>query len=480
MPLSSQDPAASAEFPILSSPWPSPVGIAGWGASGRAAAGLLRRAGADVIACDGRSDVSNELPGVVLRAGSHDLSDCADIVLSPSFNPDWPENQQAAHLQPWWELRRAGRVRVHSEIELARLARSLPWITIGGTDGKSTTAALTHHLAVSLVGETLLGGNSWTAISEVIQTAPGARAAVVEVSAFQLWAGHQLRPDVAVLTNIAEDHLDHYGTMDAYVEAKLRILAHLGTGTAAVLNAGDARLAAQVPNLVASGVELALFGDVEPEPADGVTIRCWLDGDDLVWVDAAGRLQVPRSSLAAPGPHNARNALAALAAIALCERRSPVTFAAPDVATALNSFRGLPHRVEIVGTQGQARWFNDSKATNVHAAVAGLSGMRPGTVVIAGGVDKGLLLDSLVDAWVALDAPVVAIGQIAERLVQQAAGRVCVERAESLQEAIELAKQRSDGERDVILSPACSSFDMFRSFEHRGDEFRRLVAQALD
>lgn len=433
----------------------------------------------EVIACDGRPDVRTDLPGVVLRAGSHDLRECADIVLSPSFNPDWPENRQAAHLQAWWDARRSGRLRVHSEVELARLVRPLPWITIGGTDGKSTTAALTHHLAQTLVGETLLGGNSWTAISEVVLTGPTARAAVVEVSAFQLWEGHSLRPDVAVLTNIAEDHLDHYGTMDAYVEAKLRILTHLGAGTAAVVNAGDGRLAAQVPKLAEAGVTLALFGDVEPEPARGVSIRCWQRGDELVWADGEGRLVVPRRTLAAPGPHNARNALASLAAIALCERRSPVSFEASDVADALSSFSGLPHRVELVGREGSARWFNDSKATNVHAAVAGLSGMRSGTVVIAGGVDKGLELDALVDAWVALDASVVAIGEIAERLMRQASGRVRVERAESLAQAIELAKRHSGGDRDVILSPACSSFDMFRSFEHRGDEFRRLVAQAL-
>jgi UDP-N-acetylmuramoylalanine--D-glutamate ligase len=430
-----------------------------------------------VVACDGRADAVADVPGVELRAGSHDLAGCADVVLSPSFNPDWPENRTAPHLKSWWEARRAGLVRFHSEVELAALARDLPWITIGGTDGKSTTAALTHHLARVLIGPALLGGNSWTAISDVIQTASDARLAVVEVSAFQLWEGHALCPSVVVLTNIAEDHLDHYGSMDDYVQAKLQILRHLGPDNSAVLSGSDARLLQQAPILAARGVKVALFGDSEPSPSTGVVLRAWHDGAMLKWRDRSGELAVARHALAGPGPHNARNALAAVAALCLCENRGVAELDESAVTDALKSFRGLPHRVELVGERGAARWYNDSKATNVHAAVAGLSGMRPGCVVIAGGVDKGLQLGTLVDAWRLLDAQVIAIGEIAERLIAEAGEGVSVRRSESMESAVALALELSGDERDVILSPGCSSFDMFRSFEHRGDEFRRLVSE---
>jgi UDP-N-acetylmuramoylalanine--D-glutamate ligase len=478
--LSSQDPPAPgpADDPtILQRPGilRSPIGIAGWGSSGQAAAIALASVGFDVIACDARTDLPpSPHPRIQLRPGSHDLSPCRDVVLSPSFNPEWPENQSAPHLAPWWEAARRQEIRLFSEVEIARLLRPLPWITVGGTDGKSTTAALCAHLYRHLSGPVLLGGNSWTAISDVIRSTPEARAAVVEVSAFQLWARHQLRPDIAILTNIAEDHLDHYGTMDRYVAAKRHILANLDGSSTAIVNSDDQRLRGFIDPLLDQGVRVLAFGD-RPCDHDRVTSYAWHDADGLHLQTPAGTLSVGRHSLAAPGPHNARNALAAAWAVIASGGAALELPRVSELADALSTFRGLPHRTELVATRGHARWYNDSKATNAHAALAGLRGMRDGTVVIAGGVDKGLDLSELVAQWEAMQSPVVVIGAIAERMMDEARGRVDIRSAASLERAVELASELSDGERDVVFSPACSSFDMFRSFEHRGDVFRQLA-----
>ena len=448
----------------LTDPLPSHqrVAVLGLGASGRAACRLLGRLGKSVIASDRRTDRPEGLGDhVEFRGGGNSVGDATAVVVSPGLNPEWPENRSNPQLAPIWEAVHAKRLEIWSEVELAIAALARPTITIGGTDGKSTTAAMIRDLLGAADKRVAFGGNSWTALSVVVCDADVADYCVAEVSAFQLWAGHRLHPNVSVLTNIAPDHLDHYAHEEDYVRAKLHIYEHMTAGDVAVLNAEDARLGAASHGLQARGISVERFG-IEAS-TDG---RAHVDGDVLRW----GEATLPRSCLAVPGTHNQKNALSAfLAARALCP---DVTLAVAESAFA--AFQGLPHRLERVRVRHGVTWFNDSKATNVHAAVTGLRSLELPVVAIVGGVDKQLDLGDLIEELRNAVA-VIVIGELRARLVAEVGGGFEIRTAENLEEAVRIADGVATTGDAVVLAPGCSSFDMFDSFEHRGDVFRDLV-----
>jgi UDP-N-acetylmuramoylalanine--D-glutamate ligase len=447
------------------------IAVVGLGEAGRGACHLLAALGRDVVALDANPDAQRGgLPdSVELHPGSHDPRGASLAVLSPGLNPEWPENRDRPALAPLW---RAG-IPLVGEIELAAAAHPAPLLSVGGTDGKSTTAALAHHLMRATGVDAALGGNSWTALSRVVLARPDAAALVAEVSAFQLFAPHGLRPRAAILTNIAPDHLDHYAGLDDYVEAKRHVLANLGAGDRFIANDADARLAGFATDLERRGVPTLRFDDARrPDAADAA----WLDGD-LLRVALDGRdLAVRRSALALPGPHNTRNALAALAGC-LVLRGDETWPTEAALEQALASFEGLPHRLRRVAVVDGVTWVNDSKATNVHAAVTGLRAIDGPLVAIVGGVDKGLALEPLVEELRARARAVVVIGAIAERLAAELRGAgVRTVPAASMADAVAAAASEARAGDTVLLAPACSSFDMFRSFEHRGDVFEAAVA----
>lgn len=449
------------------------VAVLGLGAAGQAAVRLLAKLGKHVIASDRRASVDAALPaGVELRRGGNEIGDATAVVLSPGLNPEWPENRDNPALAGLWSAWREGRVQVWSEVELAIAAFGGPTITVGGTDGKSTTAAMTRDVAAAAGRRVLFGGNSWTALSDVLLETPDADICVAEVSAFQLWAGHGLRQDVAILTNIAPDHLDHYAGEDDYVAAKFHAFANMGAGTTAVLNAADARLGARRAALQARGIATVGFALDAPGPEWGA--RAWADERAFVVADRFGELRLPLSALQLPGAHNRKNALAALAAVrALTAGASPT---ATEAERALGDFRGLPHRLELVRELDGVLWLNDSKATNIHAAVTGLTSLDRPVVAIVGGVDKNLELAPLFDALDRGARHVVLIGGLTARFDTEAGARSWTrEAAPDLPSAVAAARRAAGPGDAVVLAPACSSFDMFRSFEHRGDVFRTLV-----
>ncbi len=437
------------------------VAVLGLGASGRAACKLLGLFGKAVIASDSR-DLDLDLGGhVELRTGGNDIGDATAIVVSPGLNPEWPENRDNPALAAIWSAVASGELAIWSEVELAIAAFPGPTITVGGTDGKSTTAAMIRDVLRAAGKNVLFGGNSWTALSEVLAEQKSADVCVAEVSAFQLWRGHALHPEVSVLTNIAPDHLDHYDAEEDYVRAKFHIHTNMQDGDTAILNIEDDRLAGSAAALEARGIDVHGFG------LDSAGRGAHVSGGQLVW----GQDTIPASAVAVPGRHNQKNALSAfLAARAV----------APDLTTeqargAFESFNGLPHRLERVRILNRVTWFNDSKATNVHAAVTGLSSLDQTIVAIVGGVDKELDLAPLIDVLKPARA-VVAIGDLRGRLCAEAEGQLVVSTADSLEDAVKLAHSAAQPGDAVVLAPGCSSFDMFRSFEHRGDVFRDLVA----
>lgn len=445
------------------------VAVLGYGASGRAATNLLRAMDKRVWVSDRQGAPDREDPGVVFRFGENSVGDASVAILSPGLNPEWPENANNPALAQLWARVEAGELRLMSEVELGLRAFGRPWIGIGGTDGKSTTAAMTHHLALAFGERTALGGNSWEAFSAVALEADAATTlAVAEVSAFQLHRPHGMKPKVAILTNIARDHLDHYASFDDYVRAKEALFMNQAEGDWAVLNADDPVARDLGLRLEVRGVGVAWFANGDAQGAFAAGER----GDELVLRFQGQEITAPFSALSLAGAHNRRNALAASLALTLALGRLPD---ADAWRARLGNFKGLPHRVAFVREHRGVRYFNDSKATNVHAACIGIHAMDRPTVAIVGGVDKRLDLAPLFEALAARTHTIVAIGELREGLRALCPSSIAFVEAESMDAAVSAAASAARSGDAVLLAPASSSFDMFKSFEHRGELFEAAV-----
>jgi UDP-N-acetylmuramoylalanine--D-glutamate ligase len=382
------------------------------------------------------------------QAGASDL-----VVPSPGVRPDHPA-LVAAH--------DAG-VPVRAEIDLAaarlRARVDAPrLIAVTGTNGKTTVTTLVDEMLREAGIPSAAAGN----IGRPLLEAAGDDVAVVvaEVSSFQLaFTTDAFAPDVAVLLNVAEDHLDWHGSVEAYARAKAELFRHQGERGVLVVNRDDpvaARLAAGAPGrVVGFGVGVPAAGDF------GVT------GTDLV--GPSGVLgPVPGSG----APHDAANALAAAAAA------TEVGADVAAVARALAGFGGLAHRVQLVGERNGVRYYDDSKATNPHATAGALTGFDH-AVLIAGGRNKALDLTALRGHAPRLRA-VVAIGESADEVEAVFSGAVPVVHAATMRAAVQLATAHARPGDAVLLSPACASFDWYDSYAARGDDFAREVALLAD
>lgn len=461
----------------LTDPFPehASVGVHGFGASGRAATELLRKLGKEVVVADAHYvQTPPHIEGVRFQIGSHHITGVRAHVLSPSLNPEWPENQKKPELQALYASVQQGKSVAISEIELALRAFAKSYIAIGGTDGKSTTAALTHAVSGAFGHESLVGGNSWRALSAVVldHLETSVNTVVVEISAFQLHRPHGIRPNVAILTNIAADHLDHYANFDAYVDAKLALFMHQRRGDTAILSRGNVHAERLAATLQERGVRVLWFGNEALGSREGAgeserAIEICVD--DIAF-------EVPLEAITVLGPHNRRNVMASVLAWVAHTGRAPDRAALHH---ALMEFRGLPHRVRYVKEIGGVAYYNDSKATNVHAACVGIASMTRPTLAIVGGVEKHLSLDALWDALAPRGRMIIAMGELQQRIVHEAPRHLPVLCASSMEEAVRIAHEKAEEGDAVLLAPTSSSFDMFRSFEARGDAFEAAV-HALD
>lgn len=348
---------------------------------------------------------------------------------------------------------------VWGELELAyRLFRGKV-AAVTGTNGKSTVTTLLGAMAGRAFPRVFVGGNLGTPFA-----AAGAEErdwAVVEASSFQLESIEAFRPRVALLLNISEDHRDRYPDLSSYAAAKTAIFRNQGPGDVAVLNADDPEVAARAGEAPAETIFFSLS-----RPLDR---GACLDGDAIVFRDRGAEERYSRSHLKIRGLQNVENAMAAVAAA----RRMGVP---PDaVRESLASFPGLPHRVEFVRRVRGVSYFNDSKGTNVGAVLKCLEGFAEPVVLIAGGRDKGVDFRPLREPLRRKGRAAVLIGEARERMEREIGGAVPLRRAASLGEAVEEAAACARSGDVVVLSPACSSFDMFRNFEERGDAFRDAV-----
>jgi UDP-N-acetylmuramoylalanine--D-glutamate ligase len=428
------------------------VVVVGLGRSGVAAARLCRARGARVLATDCRpaeqlSEEARSLDAELYAGGHGDVPfEQVDLVVVSPGVPPLPELDRAT---------RAG-AEVIGELELA--ARLCPGqlCCVGGTNGKSTTTMLASHMFEQAGLEVFRGGNLGTPLSEAVGRSWD--VLLVEVSSFQLERAPTFRPHVSVLLNVSEDHLDRHPSLDEYARAKGQAFVNQAADDVAVIPAGNPVCAAQALRGAGQIVTFGMSGDYRVE------------GRDLVESATGTRFSLDAVQL--HGWHNLLNAAAALAAV----RAFGVSASA--VEAGLRSFRGLPHRMEFSGEIGGVRFYDDSKGTNVAAAVTALLGLgEERGVLIAGGRDKRGSYAALVEALQRKGRAVVVIGEAAVRIAEAVGTRLRVEHAASMPEAVRRAHRLARPGDAVLLSPACASLDMFEDYADRGRHFVTAVNQ---
>ncbi|MDX6767688.1 MAG: UDP-N-acetylmuramoyl-L-alanine--D-glutamate ligase [Candidatus Methylacidiphilales bacterium] len=427
------------------------VVVLGMGESGRAAAELLVTKGADVIIRDSKMNerierVAERLrpQGVRVEVQPRPFHPCRiDLgVLSPGIDPSVPLVSQL----------RADKVPIISEIELAFRFCEKPVVAITGTNGKSTTTELIAAVLTAGGKRTEACGNIGKPFSDVARNAEDLDVITLEVSSFQLEAIETFRPRMAVFLNFAPDHLDRYRDMDEYWKAKLRIFENQGPDDFALVNSD-----LSLPFLAARRITFNAYGrEAEYTFRDG-------------WLCRHDKKIIEQSKTSLRGPHNAENQLAALALGDL------YGIDHETVAGVFASYRALPHRCELVRQIEGVDYVNDSKATNLHSLESALQGMSTPCVLIAGGKDKGFDYAAIKDLVGRHVAHAVLIGEAQSRMVEAWGQRTRCHRAVDLADAVQTARRLARPGQTVLLSPGCSSYDMFKNFEERGQLFRELV-----
>jgi len=430
--------------------------VLGLARSGRAAMRLLADAGADALGADEKGGIDGIEGAVRLGPFTGDLLDGREeVILSPGI-PMAHGIVRLAHDRG---------IPVTSELSFGARFVEAPIVAVTGTNGKSTTVSMAGAILEAAGIPAVVAGNVGTPLSAVARSIDPSGVCVVEVSSFQLEAVADFRPRASGILNMTPDHLDRYPDEESYYEAKQGIAANAREEDLFFFNADDERCRRAADRF--PGARIPFSGGRLLD--EGV----FLDGDSIVRAGAAGREEIMnRGELGVVGLHNVENALAAIAAL------SWLAVPGESIRHALAAFRGLPHRMERVAERGGVVWFNDSKATNVEAAVKSLEGLDRPVVLIAGGHDKGGDFTKLLQVRDRLVA-VVTIGEAAPMIEEALAGRVPVAHAGVMRRAVETADRTATAGQLVVLSPACASFDQFENFEHRGEVFRACV-EALE
>lgn len=423
------------------------VVVVGLGASGVAACRLLVSRGARVVATDKRADVAS-IPGVTMALGDHAAVADADLVVVSPGVPSFPElvaaEERGAPI--WGEVELAVRALAGSGARGGR--RGPRVVAVGGTNGKSTTTSLVGALLEADGLRTFTGGNLGEPLAAHVDEAWD--AVVLEVSSFQMERVDAFHPEVSVLLNVTPDHLDRYESLEGYARAKGNAFLRQGPGDVAVVPAGDDVCIMQAMRGRATLVTFGPGGDV------GVTADAIVDRG----------ASYARSAIRLQGGHNALNVAASLAAV------RPFEVPTDTIRSVLATFEGLPHRMALVAERGGVRFYDDSKGTNVGATVTAVRGVvEPKVVLIAGGRDKGGSYEPLAAALRHRGRAAVVIGEAAALIEVAIGGVVPVRRAASMDEAVRVAADLARPGDAVLLSPACSSFDMFTDYKHRGDAF---------
>ena len=430
--------------------------VVGAGSTGCSLSRFFRSRGAQVVLSDSRSagltDALDELKksGVELDLGGHTqaLFMASDlVVVSPGVPLDIPI----------LVVCRERGIPILGEIEIAWRELSGTMIAITGTNGKSTVTTLVGEMLKSWGEKVFVGGNLGIPLVDAVNH--DFDWSVAELSSFQLETIESFRPRYAMLLNVSEDHLDRYPDMANYLAAKARIFENLQDDDVAIVNCDDPLVMQAVAKTRAIKVCFSSQSVLE----SGMS----LVGDKIVWRWQDSEILFPVDELQVRGCHNQENVMAALIPLLLEGCPAEVAW------SAAKRFAGLPHRMEFLGELRGTCWYNDSKGTNIGSVVKSLSGLTKPVVLIAGGKDKQGDLSSLFAPIKEKAAHLILIGAAAERMAKAFAGLAEIHRAKSMHEAVGLADRLSNPGGAVLLSPGCSSFDMFKSFEERGQIFIR-------
>jgi UDP-N-acetylmuramoylalanine--D-glutamate ligase len=438
--------------------------VVGIGKSGLAAARFLKAHGARVTVSDARpaklivelSELLDE--GFMVEAGSHGLLTFRRqdlIVVSPGVPQSTPELKTV----------RAMGAHIIGELELGAQFLQGDIVAITGSNGKTTTTTLVGKIFADAGVPTLVGGNIGRPVTEMVAESTPQTVSVLEVSSFQLETVEEFHPRIAAVLNLTPDHLDRHGSFEVYAAAKARIFENQVAGDALVLNADDPAVQA----FAAKAKSEVFWFSATKAVRRGAFVR---DGV-VVWVEKEGGVTepiLPVSEIALQGAHNVENVLAAVCMARLA------TVPAESIRATVKSFAAVEHRLEFVREVAGVRYYNDSKATNVDATMKAVAAFAGGVHLILGGKDKDSDYTALAPLLRERVKTVITIGSAAQKIEHQLTGVMKIERAETLQRAVALAREISVAGDTVLLAPACASFDQFENYEHRGRVFKELVA----
>ena len=438
--------------------------VVGLGKSGISAALYLRRLGARVTVSDSRSGeaLAKEIPalleaGVMVETGGHGVLTFRRqdlIVVSPGVPLSTPEIQKVL----------AFGVPLIGELELASQGLKGHIIAITGSNGKTTTTSLVGHILQQAGIETKVGGNIGLPVVELVGESTDDTWNVLEVSSFQLETIDTFRPAIAAVLNITPDHLDRHGTFENYAAAKARITENQLAEDFLVLNAED-----KPTQMVAAKTKAQIFWF---SAVRRIKQGAFVHGDGVYFLASEGGTPepiMPVAEIPLRGSHNVENVLAAVAMARLAG------VSAQQVRAGVASFHAVEHRLQFVRQVRGVDYYNDSKATNVDATAKALASFAGGVHLILGGKDKGSDYTELLPLLRERTVAVYTIGAAAEIIERQLADEIMLQRAGTLDRAVSLAAAAAQPGETVLLAPACSSFDQFENYEHRGRVFAELV-----
>ena len=440
--------------------------VVGMARSGIAVAELLRKKGAMPLLNDRKKEEAfgHDLDGLrslgcEFRLGEDPvalLSEADGLVISPGVPITAPVVKAAQEKQ----------IPMVGELELAYQNLAGDVLAISGTNGKTTTTTLLGKIFENAARTTHVAGNIGYPLSYVAQVAQKQDVTVIEVSSFQLESIDTFHPHVAALLNITEDHLNRHGTMEEYIRLKGRMFENQTADDCAVLNMDDPTLVKMAETIKS---QIAFFSRTQK-----VENGAFVEDGKIVWQwNGARRIICDTDQILIPGPHNLENALAATAMACF------VGVPAPVIRHTLMNFTGVEHRIEKVRVFKGVTYINDSKGTNVNSTIKAVQSMKAPTVILLGGYDKHtdfmpLCREIVASQWM---SHVVVMGETSRQIREQLeeAGYASITRAYSMEDAVNKARELAVSGGNVLLSPACASFDMFRDYEQRGEVFKQIV-----
>lgn len=433
--------------------------VLGLAKSGFAASQLLHRLGANVTVNDAKPLEENkearelEKKGIRVICGAHPLSlldEPIDVIVK---NPGIP------YTNPIIEKAVNKGIPIVTEIEIASLISEADMIGITGSNGKTTTTTLIVEMLKNSNRVPLVAGNIGTVACEVAEKATRENIIVAELSSFQLQGTVHFHPKVAVLLNLFDAHLDYHGTKQQYVDAKKRLFANLSEDDYFIYNADQDLVVHSVKDVTGKGIPFSKNRVVE----NGV----YVDKDHIYF---QGEEIIPIKNIALPGAHNLENILAAIAASKIMGAKNE------QIVKVLQTFSGVKHRLQYVDTVEERKFYNDSKATNILASSTAVTAFQEPVILLAGGLDRGNSFEPFIDTLSRVKA-VITFGETKEKIAAAAreAGVKLVDFAEKVEDAVPKAFEISSSGDVILLSPACASWDQYKTFEERGDRFIEAV-----